>query len=82
MYSTLAIHVHLSISNRFYFTGMDWMDPSDPTAIAESELLSAASSIEAAAKKLASLQARRPPSSSRVSSSPLPSSFLLVQGFW
>ena len=36
----------------------NWVDPSDPTIIAENELLRAAQSIEAAATKLASLQPR------------------------
>ncbi|XP_037077227.1 LOW QUALITY PROTEIN: talin-2-like [Pollicipes pollicipes] len=40
--------------------GGDWVDPDDPCAIAETELLGAASSIDAAAKKLASLRPRRP----------------------
>ena len=35
------------------------MDPEDPTVIAENELLTAASSIEAAAKKLSQLQPRQ-----------------------
>ena len=35
------------------------MDPDDPCAIAETELLGAASSIDAAAKKLAGLRPRR-----------------------
>merc|ERR1719471_1968203 len=35
-----------------------WVDPKDPTIIAENELLRAAQSIEAAATKLASLQPR------------------------
>jgi len=39
--------------------GSDWVNPSDPTVIAESELLGASSSIEAAAMKLASLRPRR-----------------------
>ncbi|CAN7974841.1 unnamed protein product, partial [Ixodes persulcatus] len=39
--------------------GNDWADPDDPTVIAETELLGAASSIEAAARKLANLQPRR-----------------------
>uniref|UniRef100_T1K2Z5 I/LWEQ domain-containing protein n=2 Tax=Tetranychus urticae TaxID=32264 RepID=T1K2Z5_TETUR len=39
--------------------GSDWVDPDDPTVIAETELLGAAASIDAAAKKLASLQPRR-----------------------
>ena len=38
---------------------MDWVDPDDPTVIAENELLGAAASIDAAAKKLASLRPRR-----------------------
>merc|ERR1719225_1412482 len=36
----------------------DWVDPSDPTFIAENELLGAAKSIDAAAKKLAALKPR------------------------
>ena len=36
----------------------DWVDQSDPNVIAETELLQAAASIEAAAKKLADLQPR------------------------
>ncbi|EZA56621.1 talin-1 isoform X2 [Ooceraea biroi] len=39
--------------------GTDWVDPDDPTVIAENELLGAAASIDAAAKKLASLRPRR-----------------------
>lgn len=39
--------------------GSDWVDPDDPTVIAENELLGAAASIEAAAKKLASLRPRK-----------------------
>jgi talin len=42
-------------------SGSDWVDPSDPTVVAENELLSAASSIEAAAKRLAQLQPRQRP---------------------
>ena len=37
----------------------DWVDPSDPTFIAENELLNAAKSIESAAAKLALLKPRR-----------------------
>ena len=37
----------------------DWVDPADPSFIAENELLGAAKSIENAAKKLASLKPRR-----------------------
>lgn len=47
--------------NRIYLliTGSDWVDPDDPTVIAENELLGAAASIDAAAKKLAALRPRR-----------------------
>jgi talin len=39
--------------------GEGWVDPSDPSVIAENELLGAASSIEAAAQKLMLLRPRR-----------------------
>ena len=39
--------------------GTDWVDLRDPNVIAENELLQAAASIEAAAKKLSELQPRR-----------------------
>ncbi|KAG1695569.1 Talin-1 [Nymphon striatum] len=39
--------------------GEDWVDPDDPTVIAENELLGAAASIDAAAKKLSILRPRR-----------------------
>lgn len=39
--------------------GTDWVDPDDPTVVAENELLGAAASIDAAAKKLASLRPRK-----------------------
>lgn len=39
--------------------GSDWVDPEDPTVIAENELLGAAASIDAAALKLKSLRPRR-----------------------
>ncbi|BFZ14072.1 hypothetical protein BsWGS_17114 [Bradybaena similaris] len=39
--------------------GTDWVDPDDPTVVAENELLTAASSIEAAAKKLSQLKPRQ-----------------------
>ncbi|XP_055955771.1 talin-2-like isoform X4 [Patella vulgata] len=42
-----------------YIPGQDWVDPDDPTVIAENELLGAANSIEAAAKKLAALKPRQ-----------------------
>ena len=42
-------------------TGTEWVDPEDPTVIAETELLGAAASIEAAAKKLEQLKPRAKP---------------------
>lgn len=42
----------------YFFSGTDWEDPDDPTVIAENELLGAANSIEAAARKLQSLRPR------------------------
>lgn len=47
------MHVHTS--------GSEWVDPEDPTVIAETELLGAAASIEAAAKKLEQLKPRAKP---------------------
>ncbi|XP_035383856.1 talin-2-like isoform X2 [Electrophorus electricus] len=41
--------------------GSEWVDPEDPTVIAETELLGAAASIEAAAKKLEHLKPRAKP---------------------
>ncbi|KAJ7335092.1 hypothetical protein JRQ81_013033 [Phrynocephalus forsythii] len=41
--------------------GTEWVDPEDPTVIAENELLGAAAAIEAAAKKLEQLQPRAKP---------------------
>ncbi|XP_028999549.1 talin-2a [Betta splendens] len=41
--------------------GSEWVDPDDPTVIAETELLGAAASIEAAAKKLEQLKPRAKP---------------------
>lgn len=46
-------------SDIILLVGTDWVDPDDPTVIAENELLGAAASIDAAAKKLASLRPRR-----------------------
>lgn len=45
-------------STHFPFFLADWVDTKDPNVIAESELLQAAASIEAAAKKLAELKPR------------------------
>ncbi|XP_024205002.2 talin-2 isoform X1 [Pan troglodytes] len=41
--------------------GTEWVDPEDPTVVAETELLGAAASIEAAAKKLEQLKPRAKP---------------------
>ncbi|KAG5839675.1 hypothetical protein ANANG_G00207450 [Anguilla anguilla] len=41
--------------------GSEWVDPEDPTVVAETELLGAAASIEAAAKKLEQLKPRGKP---------------------
>lgn len=43
------------------FSGSECVDPEDPTVIAENELLGAAASIEAAAKKLEQLKPRAKP---------------------
>ncbi|KAJ8412908.1 hypothetical protein AAFF_G00104900 [Aldrovandia affinis] len=45
--------------------GTEWVDPEDPTVIAETELLGAAASIEAAAKKLEQLKPRAKPKRKR-----------------
>ena len=37
-------------------SGTDWVDPEDPTVIAESELLTAAKSIESSAQKLSQIK--------------------------
>lgn len=42
-------------------SGLEYVDPEDPTVIAETELLGAAASIEAAAKKLEQLKPRAKP---------------------
>lgn len=42
-------------------SGSECVDPEDPTVIAETELLGAAASIEAAAKKLEQLKPRAKP---------------------
>lgn len=44
-----------------FFVGNDWVNPEDPNVIAENELLGAAASIEAAARKLAELKPRASP---------------------
>ena len=47
-------------------TGADWVNPEDPNGIAENELLGAAASIEAAARKLAELKPRARPKVGRL----------------
>ncbi|XP_031420336.1 talin-2 isoform X2 [Clupea harengus] len=49
------------ITWRWSMQGTEWVDPEDPTVIAETELLGAAASIEAAAKKLEQLKPRAKP---------------------
>ena len=49
------------ISNHCLFVGAEWVNPEDPNVIAENELLGAAASIEAAARKLAELKPRQRP---------------------
>lgn len=57
----------------FVLPGTEWVDPEDPTVIAENELLGAAAAIEAAAKKLEQLKPRAKPKVS-----PAPSFFLTL----
>lgn len=56
-------------------SGSEWVDPEDPTVIAETELLGAAASIEAAAKKLEQLKPRAKPKVGGLS-------FKELQGIW
>lgn len=58
MSRSIAQAVTEIVSSAELLKGSDWVDPDDPTVIAENELLGAAASIEAAATKLASLQPR------------------------
>ena len=44
-----------------FFSSGDYVNPNDPNVIAENELLGAAASIEAAARKLAELKPRARP---------------------
>lgn len=53
--AALDLHAFLSPA------GTEWVDPEDPTVIAENELLGAAAAIEAAAKKLEQLKPRAKP---------------------
>lgn len=58
------IHVKTRKFKLFIFLcglGTEWVDPEDPTVIAENELLGAAAAIEAAAKKLEQLRPRTKP---------------------
>ena len=47
------------LSMTLLIPGHDWEDPDDPTVIAENELMGAANSIDAAARKLMALRPRR-----------------------
>ncbi|UYV64796.1 TLN1 [Cordylochernes scorpioides] len=60
MSRTIATAVTEIVTSAEYLKGSDWVDPDDPTVIAETELLGAANSIDAAARKLANLKPRRP----------------------
>lgn len=53
--------VHFNLGSCKHASGSEWVDPEDPTVIAETELLGAAASIEAAAKKLEQLKPRAKP---------------------
>ncbi|XP_013778384.1 talin-2-like [Limulus polyphemus] len=59
MSRTIAQSVSEIVNSAETLKGSDWIDPDDPTVIAETELLGAASSIDAAAKKLAHLKPRK-----------------------
>uniref|UniRef100_A0A2K6Q2U8 Talin 2 n=1 Tax=Rhinopithecus roxellana TaxID=61622 RepID=A0A2K6Q2U8_RHIRO len=59
-YLDLLEHV-LVVRKRPLSESCPWVDPEDPTVIAETELLGAAASIEAAAKKLEQLKPRAKP---------------------
>lgn len=58
MSRTIATSVTELVSLAEMLKDVDWVDPEDPTVLAENELLGAASSIEMAAQKLANLQPR------------------------
>lgn len=58
MSRTIAASVTEIVSLAEMLKNVDWVDPEDPTVIAENELLGAASSIDLAAKKLADLRPR------------------------
>lgn len=55
----IAHYVTEIVSAAEMLKGSDWVDPDDPTVIAENELLGAASAIDAAAKRLAHLKPRK-----------------------
>ena len=57
--STVAKKVGMLTKEVQKLKGEDWVNPNDPAVIAEKELLKAAASIEAAARKLEELQPRR-----------------------
>ncbi|XP_071140342.1 talin-1-like isoform X1 [Mytilus edulis] len=59
VHSAEVIKANNEIRWSYIVPGSDWVDPEDPTVIAENELLGAANSIEAAAKKLALLKPRQ-----------------------
>ncbi|OWK01031.1 hypothetical protein Celaphus_00018421 [Cervus elaphus hippelaphus] len=60
-YLELLDHVLLPLPSSLRPPGTEWVDPEEPTVIAENELLGAAAAIEAAAKKLEQLKPRAKP---------------------
>lgn len=58
MSRTIASCVTELVDCSHLLKGSDWVDPDDPSIIAETELLGAASSIDAAARKLENLKPR------------------------
>ncbi|KAG7237842.1 hypothetical protein INR49_031736 [Caranx melampygus] len=61
MYGRECTTGYIDLLEQVLLVGSEWVDPEDPTVIAETELLGAAASIEAAAKKLEQLKPRAKP---------------------
>lgn len=59
IFSQICFPTIILFSLPFTIVGHDWEDPDDPTVIAENELMGAANSIDAAARKLMALRPRR-----------------------
>jgi len=56
-----SVSIYNNANIIFNIVGADYADPFDATAIAETELLSAANAIEAAARKLSQLKPKQRP---------------------